>query len=475
MKQLILLVFLVCSILEIQATNYYFKSTGSDTNTGLSDAQAWQHPTKLNFMNFANGDSILFKRGDTFAITGIVYSYGVVDGGRLVYGAYGTGAKPIITAMGSLPGWNTVGNWTNTSGNIWTFTYASSILRLWINGTEVRTVMSGTVNSTDIFDYNSTSDILTVYSVGNPATTFSSMTINLYDKAFHCQSKGNITFINLDVQGSGTCFRLDAGLDNYIFDSCNIGFNSQGRGIMSLCANNTQSIDNVIVRNCNFRSNDKFIYTGYEALRTFAGIDAKDGCNNWQVYNCYFENWGHSCIDVEASLINSGYSANNWLIHHNTMTCPDIYYGRGIGFVTNKGFGTNNKFYKNYVYNCPVQSQISGQNIEVYYNIFDNNNRQNEIIAKPYVTSAVFSVYQGYDIWINGMKIYNNVFANGYDYGFLFGGTANTNEYTGLEFTNNIIFNCANSTRSENYQLRIWDHATMKGNTWKNNRIYLLN
>ena len=100
------------------ATNRYFDATlGNDSNAGTI-ASPYKTITKLNtlFASMANGDSVLFKRGETY--------YGSIVIGRagIKFGAYGTGAKPIIS------GFYTVPAWTNISGNIWESTAAVSTL-----------------------------------------------------------------------------------------------------------------------------------------------------------------------------------------------------------------------------------------------------------------------------------------------------------------------------------------------------------
>ena len=90
-----------------QAKNYYVSSNGNNSNDGLTEATAWQTIAKVNSFIFGWGDFILFKRGDTF------YGNIVVSRNNLNYGAYGNGAKPIITGL------STVTGWVNLGGNIW--------------------------------------------------------------------------------------------------------------------------------------------------------------------------------------------------------------------------------------------------------------------------------------------------------------------------------------------------------------------
>ena len=109
------------------AKTYYFSSgTGNDNRSNIqaqNPATPWKTLTKLNsfFNNLLAGDSILFKRGEIFYGTIIINKSGN-PGTTIKLGAYGTGAKPIIT------GFKAITAWTNMSGNIWESTTAASTL-----------------------------------------------------------------------------------------------------------------------------------------------------------------------------------------------------------------------------------------------------------------------------------------------------------------------------------------------------------
>ena len=126
MKPILLLISLyICGIAN--ATNYYFSSASGDDSRTAAQAQnpatPWKSLSKLNsyFGSLAAGDSILFKRGETF--------YGNITVGKsgtaaksIILGAYGTGAKPIIT------GFTSIGAWTSVGTNIWESSSAASTL-----------------------------------------------------------------------------------------------------------------------------------------------------------------------------------------------------------------------------------------------------------------------------------------------------------------------------------------------------------
>ena len=123
MKPILLLPFIFFGF-AANATNYYISSaSGNDANAGTSPGSAWQSLAKLNstFSQFIPGDSILFKRGDTF-YGNISISRGGTSGSPITLGAYGTGSNPVITGL------TLVNAWTNIGNNIWESTNAVSTL-----------------------------------------------------------------------------------------------------------------------------------------------------------------------------------------------------------------------------------------------------------------------------------------------------------------------------------------------------------
>lgn len=104
--------------LNLFAKNYYFSSsTGNDAYTSLqaqNPATPWKSITKLNavFSTIVGGDSILFRRGDTFYGTIVISSSGLATS-SIVLSAYGTGVNPIIS------GFTSISSWTADAGGIY--------------------------------------------------------------------------------------------------------------------------------------------------------------------------------------------------------------------------------------------------------------------------------------------------------------------------------------------------------------------
>lgn len=89
--------------------NYFVKNGGNDAADGLSDANAWetikQVSDEFDLSTFAAGDTISFKRGDTFPVAAVanrlnVDTVGGAIGNHIVIGAYDSGAKPIFQGTG---------------------------------------------------------------------------------------------------------------------------------------------------------------------------------------------------------------------------------------------------------------------------------------------------------------------------------------------------------------------------------------
>lgn len=112
-KIITILLLFVCLSLQAQ-TYYHFATAGNDVTGDGSIATPYQTITKANNLSLSPGDSVVFKRGDTFYGTLIMSASGT-SGSRIVYGAYSTVSAndPIIT------GFTTLSSWTNEGGGIY--------------------------------------------------------------------------------------------------------------------------------------------------------------------------------------------------------------------------------------------------------------------------------------------------------------------------------------------------------------------
>src|SRR3954454_14419223 len=77
-------------------TTYYVSADGSDAHDGTSPGSAWATLDKVNAAALQPGDSVSFRRGDTFS-GGVVLNQGGTSRLRVTLNAYGSGDRPIIT------------------------------------------------------------------------------------------------------------------------------------------------------------------------------------------------------------------------------------------------------------------------------------------------------------------------------------------------------------------------------------------
>jgi parallel beta-helix repeat protein len=126
LKSTLVLLALLSFNIASKANNYYFSSsTGNDSYTSTqaqNQATPWKSIAKLNsfFSSIVAGDNIYFMRGETFYGTIVVNKSGT-SGYPIFIGAYGSGAKPVIT------GFTTISGWTNEGGGIYSKVISSAV------------------------------------------------------------------------------------------------------------------------------------------------------------------------------------------------------------------------------------------------------------------------------------------------------------------------------------------------------------
>jgi hypothetical protein len=101
MKKLLIIPLLFFSLI-LSATKHYVAASGGTFST----------ITQVNAHAFVAGDSCLFNRGETFYGT-LNITWSGSAGSPIFFGAYGTGADPIIT------GFTTLSSWTDETGGIY--------------------------------------------------------------------------------------------------------------------------------------------------------------------------------------------------------------------------------------------------------------------------------------------------------------------------------------------------------------------
>jgi hypothetical protein len=475
---LIIIFFILNS--DVSATTYYISTTGNDASNGLTPSTAWKTMAKVNVTSFKPGDSILFKRGDIWNLfnenntTGLVADNSGKKGSRIVYGAYGTGAKPIITAKHSVPAWDTPGIWKR-NGDVWNMTFKPfGPKRLWLSGAEAKKHPDKLVNSSEIWYWGS--DVLYVFSRTNPATAFSSMehTGTSAINNVITLTANYLTLQNLDIRGGWLNLVIN-GADYCIIENCNIGYDTGAMGVF-ICGKGSTSghSDYGIIRNCTFDSHD-LIMDKWEAENTNDGIHIRDGVHKWEIYNNTLKNWGHSAY--KAITYDSVYNVSDILFHNNLITAQDCDMGRGIDISGIKGCMFGMEIYNNRIYDTPVENQIDAPGIRFYNNIIDKVRGLSYVYGYPGNGGGI--VIFGSNGLVdspNNIQIFNNTIVNCRDAGIIIDNSGTSKKEENY-ICNNILYN--NDTdgdpdnRLNHYQIYIYpDVSTIGPHIFKNNLVY---
>lgn len=109
---------------------YVDATNGSDSNTGLTPAQAWQTCAKVNTTALNPGEMVRFKTGELWRETLAPLSSGG-SGSPITFSSYGGGQTAPTICGADI----TALTWTDTGGNVWTATRATDPGVIRVNGT----------------------------------------------------------------------------------------------------------------------------------------------------------------------------------------------------------------------------------------------------------------------------------------------------------------------------------------------------
>ena len=229
--------------------------SGNGTGTSANNAMSFDNFSK-NYSNYAkSGNMILFKRGETYRIStetiGTGQSYFTMTGSDTagkptLFGAYGTGVKPILTS--SLKNYAKDVTWTEVGGknsNVWKTVAPEFALSgvydqaptniIFDNGDSVG-LRKGfpiglepaeeklyTLYKEGDFTYDVDNKTIYLYSVGNPSSKHTSIEIT---RALNCISvkKTYSVVDNLNLRGFKFAVQGSTGCKQLTVTNCEIGF-----------------------------------------------------------------------------------------------------------------------------------------------------------------------------------------------------------------------------------------------------------
>ena len=282
MKRVLVLVALIFALPAWSATYYVDCAASGDSGAGTSTATAWKTVGKVNGRSFSPGDFILFKRGCTWRETLYPPSAGTPDH-PITFGAYDTGANPIISGAHKLA------LWTNESGRIWYAAESDEIWsQVWINNNlgDKKTAKNQLVNEYDWW-WDSATSRLYLYATSDPGTLY--------------------TNPGIEAARASTAISIDNGRDYLIFES----LTAEKAAYANIAGANPG--DYVIVRNCLLRYGSRGMEVGNPNGAVFTGMEIHD---NEVVY---FQTTGISVV----------YRGTNCKIYRNKVHDIDYTFPEG--------------------------------------------------------------------------------------------------------------------------------------------------
>jgi Secretion system C-terminal sorting domain/Right handed beta helix region len=398
MKKLLIIIFLFISV-SVKSTNYYVKTAGNNSNTGLSDAQAWATISEVNKRSFKAGDNIFFNKGDTWRETLVISTSGT-KGHYIVFTSYGTGNKPIIT------GADIITSWTQEGSNYYT-TFSTSPKFVFNNGVPLRAVALKASLVTGKFWRDVANS--RIYVSFNPTGHIMELTIR--DDAIR-NAQHYITIDGLQLVGTNFHGINADKADNGIYRNCTINYITS-RGIF-IRANPSFSV----IENNSFnhiQGYDLYMFGGYDIIRNniikntgdyyttatpdapyTSGIAIHPNDLNGEIITEIYNNVIDTLYGDGSGLYSHGiyiqYGTSGLNIYGNTIS--NIREGDGIK-MAGGGDIHDNILYNNYIAAIGVHNYNTAVTVNVYNNVIYNNG---------------YGVQQYDNTGTLNLSIYNNTF-----------------------------------------------------------------
>lgn len=450
---------LLCMTFSANATTYYFSTSGSDDNNGLSAASPKRTLAAANSLAFA-GNTLLFKRGDAwynnFTSFDLANRTGSA-GKEILLDAYGVGPKPIITTLHLLKD----AGWTNLPGTgTWQQTVAgySNAWRLFANGISKYKVNTSDSMATEkevdkphewyIRETKSGSSGIVYLNTGSASVSPTNVEIHpsAAEHVFLLRNSSYISFRNLDIRGGAAhnVVYLDAPSDHILFDSCIIS-RGNGSGILAenSLANDIKSyVSDITIRRCLI---DK-VWTDEEndpAIRLSGdGIFLRHGVDGGVLQQNTILNWGHSGISITSYALGV-HGVHNIVVEQNDVSAGVAGYCHAIDMNGFDSLTTHNIIRRNYFHDYTTTGHILGSYNQIYSNIF----------AGVRATKMPLHTYQPYGVdwlpwqyrggpWMEAHDNYlvNNTFADIQEFSVIIGDHVNNPNITDNNVVANNIF-----------------------------------
>lgn len=417
----------ICTSSVCWSTTYYVDAAGgNDSNAGTATNSAWRTISKINTSTFSAGDSILFKRGETWREQLKVPSSGSV-GNPITFGSYGSGNKPAIYGSETISNWKSEGNSVFSTNLTWVsnqiFQNEKLLLKVaskdalvfgsWYQDPSNMTLYIFTTNGNNPSEYIIESSKIknAIFIYKNNFLNINNLSISKTNgDAVYIAYSSNIVINSCDVSNTfGIGILLENSSSQNKITNNNVSFSHYSTGNYQFYASNG------ITARYNSNENDinsNEIYSNYGS-----GVFIENSSNNTVRINNIHEN-GAGGIDINATESHGNLILNNTVFKNGSVSTTD----QGISFFNS---GINNIVRGNIV-SGQQGGPDDGGGIAI-------DTTKNKVIVENNISYR--NSGHGFIIWNSPQGIFrNNTSYNNSKNGFFIGGT----ESSGSQVTNNI-------------------------------------
>lgn len=447
------------------ATTYYFSTSGSDANNGLSSGTPKQSISAAVTL-MTSGNTILFKRGDVWYIP--FDSVNLSGKSNVTLNAYGTGDKPVIAGMALLDG-----TWTYTgSANIWKSVDPrfNFVHRIFVNGVSRISLdnKKGNINalsnldSLDEYFYDETSGSRALY-IKTTSSTVAPTGVEVIPskggywqgaRTLYMKNASNITIKNIEFRGGSSPILacIEAPSSNITIDSCIIGRCSKGGIIAGTFANNADVVQNLKITNsvidkgwtlAENNIKDNLILQG-------DGIAFHNGVNAGAIRGNIIRNFGHEAIGLfDHSGYASSYGVKNVIVEMNDVAAGNSAYMHAFSIISTAGKAMYNIVKRNYFHHFQSGCTIGGEVNFVFANIFSTITASPILQHKqsPWGGNVATWDFESRQLVSKNNWIVNNTFYMTDAYSILLArSTTDTTSLWGNKIMNNVFMNFGRDT-----------------------------
>jgi hypothetical protein len=484
-------ILLIVITFTASAKTYYVSGSGNDNNNGLSTTTPWKTIAKVSsFTGLVPGDAVLFNRGEIFYGKLIINNTGL-PGKPVTFGAYGSGAAPVITGL------TTVSGWANLGGNIWestnTVSALSSVNMVLING--VNTPM-GRYPNTGYLTLNSHATHTSVTSsslTGSPNWTGAEVVIRkahwILDRCLvTAQAGGTLSYQSPSTDNAQDGYGFFIQNDSRTLDTANEWYyNPSTKKIRIYSLGSPVNVQVATI--------DTLVYNQHKHNITFDNLFFQGSnvvtlqlydCRNVIVQNCQIDFSGASALQCRMAV--NTMIQNNTINHSNDfgvkmdVHCTNAYIGNNI--IKNTGlFAGMGRAASRF-----TAIMAYGSNSIIEYNEIDTTGfiginflGSSTVIRNNLINFYCTVIDDGGGIYLfnennviySGIKITNNILLNGMGAP---GGTGNRqasgegiymdDNANGIEISGNTVANCgfAGMFIHSSYNLQILNNTLFNNN-----------